>query len=362
MGARAMKAKIAIQGGLDEEDAGTIILRGALEQNTLINLQTDWYQRGANFNPSKIRKMVSDIEAGQLPRFPDITLGMRGHKWSSEGDRFALHDPVYIIDGLQRWTAANVVLEKNPNFPVRMGCKLYFNTDVTFEREMFRELNTKRTSVAPSVILRNEKDSKTPAGYLAATLYGMTITDKDFALVNRVCWDQTPIRSGGETSQIIRGSSLLYLLMDLHKHKIHAIKSGGILNTLNEVGAKIDTVGSLQARKNLVYFFDIVDKVWGVRGVTYPAKKIHLSQNWLSTLAMVFSNHSVFWKDDDTVLHIPAAYIKDLEKIDPQDDELARLVRSVTNNGREILYDLFIRRFNKGKTNRLKDRVTEENE
>jgi len=352
------KSKLVVLGNLDEEQDGTVILRGSLDQSTLFQLRTDWYQRGASFNPVKIKKMVSDIEDGQLPRFPDITLGMRGHKWSSEGDNFALHDPVYIIDGLQRWTAVGVVLEKNPAFHARLGCKLYFNTNVDFERVMFRALNTTHTSVAPSVILRNEKDTNTPAGRLAATLYGLTVNDPEFALYNRVCWDQTPTRSGGEKSHLIRGSSLLHLMITLHQHNIHAgVAPKNILAVLNEAGSKIDAVGSLQARLNLSYFFDVVDKVWGVRGIS--GSKIHISQNWLNTLAMVFSNHSVFWKDDDKVLHVPREYLKDLEKINPQDDELARLVTHVSGTGREILYDLFVRRLNKGKVNKLKDRSRE---
>lgn len=351
------KSKLVVLGNLDEEQDGTVILRGSLDQSTLFQLRTDWYQRGASFNPVKIKKMVSDIEDGQLPRFPDITLGMRGHKWSSEGDNFALHDPVYIIDGLQRWTAVGVVQEKNPDFNVRMGCKLYFNTDVNFEREMFRALNTSHSAMAPSVILRNEKEVST----LAGTLYGLTINDPKFALYNRVCWDQTPIRGRGELSHIIRGSSLLYLLMTLHQHKLRAVGGRNILNTLHELEGKIDTVGSFQARQNLVYFFEVVDQVWGVRGVT--SRKTHLNQNWLNTLAMVFSNHSLFWREDDKVLFVPRDYMKDLEKINPEDPELARLVSGTTGaTGREILYDLFIRRLNKGKVNRLKDRSKEADE
>ena len=142
-----------------------VVIRGELEPETLLGLQVDWYQRGV-VNPKKIKELMEGIEQSS-ENFPDLTIGMRGEHQEITNSEVILHDPTFIIDGLQRWTACIMLMEKG--ILPYMGCKVFLKSDIDFELRMFRDLNSKRTSMSASVLLRNEKEYSRVAG----TLWGL---------------------------------------------------------------------------------------------------------------------------------------------------------------------------------------------
>jgi hypothetical protein len=336
---------------VDHEHLGVVrvVLRGDLDLASSMNhLQGDWYQRKDGFSTSKLRKMINQLMAGA--EFPDIILGMRGHKYDVlKGDAVLLHDPVYIIDGLQRWSAAMQALRENPKTHIRLGAKMYFDTDVEFERTMFRELNTTQTAMSANVILRNEKD----ANRLAGSFYNLANSNSNFAAYRRVCWDQTPSR--GEGGDLITGMMLLNLTIEVHRHLIGTIGTNYVLDRLRLTEQKIDTVGLMQNRANLIAFFDFIDNIWGVRTPgLIRTKAPWLQGGWLLTIAKVLSDHEEFWHEKELFISLPMA--REFKKIDPLDPENRRLSGG-NQNGRILLYQMMINQLNKGRsTRRLVDR------
>jgi hypothetical protein len=346
---------ILVIGDLEEDDQGEVIIRGHIMKEAINLLQVGPYQRAAGFSPAKTKKLMKVIEAGKIRQFPDVILGMRGHEWetvrtNSGGQGIALRDPVFIVDGLQRVWAWKRVTEENPTKIYSLGAKIYINTTQEKEAVMFRELNTGHTAMAPSVILRNEKE----ISRVAAMLFGLS-HQEDFALCERVAWDQVLSHSQG--GELIRGATLLHILRAIHSHKFQGDPggrhSGGILANLASTDNQIDNIGLMEARQNLITFFNVVDEAWGIRNLTTNRSYPQLLWGWLNTLARVFSDHTDFWKNEDTRLYVPTYAIKNLKsKIDPGDKAIYDLAKG-TISDREILYAQIVKRINqKGLNNR----------
>lgn len=338
-------------GLLVEPRGGRVVIRGELEPETLSSLKIEWYQRGL-VSQTKIKDMMQGIEADSS-NIPDLTLGMRGTNFTITNNDVVLHDDTYIIDGLQRWTAGILLTEKSPPFFPYLGVKAFTLSDINFELKMFRELNSKRTAMAASVLLRNEKEYSR----VAATLFGLG-GDKKFAMCDRIAWEQrVDTRFGG---QLLRGITLLDILMSLHRHvPSWSRERGSVLRRLYSVEKVIGSVGLQQARENLITFFDAVDEAWGIRDSQIKYSETFITPGWLIALAIVFSDHREFWREN-AVLYIPRDLQRDLKKLRWSDQKLNMLARG-NQSGRDELVRQFVDMLNKGKTtNRLVDRYTRE--
>lgn len=345
---------IVVIGDLEEEGSD-VIIRGHISKEAIPLLQTGSYQRSANFSPAKTKRLVKAILAGKIRRFPDIILGMRGHHWDSINRGIALRDAVYIIDGVQRTFAWKLVSDEEPDKVYVLGVKVYINTNQEIETTMFRELNTGHTAMAPSVILRNEKEHSR----VAAMLYGLS-HQVGFVLKDRVCWDQAMNKSAN--GDLIKGAVLLSLLRALHRHKFQGESTsrggGGILDMLSSTDNQIDNIGLMKARQNMITFFNAVDETWGIKNITTSHSLPHMHWGWLNTFALIFSDHLEFWKDaDSTVLHLASAVIHNLKaKVDPNDAALMTVSRG-NREAREVFYEMMVKRINRnGLTDRYQAR------
>lgn len=332
---------------------GRLVLRGELDTDTIFQLLTDWYQRGevASF---KTKRLVKSLEAGAM--FPDLTLGMRGKNYqATNSGEVSLSDPVYVIDGMQRWSAALYVLENMPDIPVQLGARVFAPTDVEFERNLFREMNQNHTAMGASVLLRNEKETSR----VAATLYGLSINEPDFALCHRVAWNQQAATGPG--GDLVRGIVLLKVLASLQMHLMRGAKGASlsrVLDLLSLCDNRIDAVGLNQSRKNLVRFFDVIDEVWGIRSVPIKFGAPQLKEAWLVIIARIFSDHREFWRDE-IELFVSKDHIRDLRKIDPNDPALLAFASAGGAAAqRQQLYFNMLAYLNKGKRgdNRLVNR------
>jgi hypothetical protein len=326
------------------------IIRGELDKETLTALKIEWYQRG-NISNAKLLKLQK--AAAQGAEFPDITIGVRGHDVHLEGNTAsaAIYNDCYIVDGLQRWTATVFALEQNPQCLAHLGAKAFLDTDVAFERELFRKMNTGHTGMAASVILRNEKE----VSRVAATLVGLAENEKKFVLYRRVAWAQEVQKA--TDGDLIRGIVLLRSLAVLHHHLMRSAPiHGQVLALLGMVDRNVDAVGLHQARENLIVFFDAVDEAWGIKDTALRYGCIYLQDVWLRIFARLLSDHREFWRSDDTELFIPKALMRDIKKIRPTDPELVALARGGKVQ-HELLYRFFIDTINHGKSsNRLVNR------
>jgi hypothetical protein len=325
------------------------VIRGELEPETLADLETDWYQRG-KVNPKKIKELMDGIE-NNSDNIPDLTLGMRGTKYEIANDGVILHDPVFIIDGLQRWTASMLLMERPVKFLPYLGIKAFVPSDINFELGMFRDLNSKRTSMSASVLLRNEKEYSR----VAATLWGLS-QDEKFALNGRVAWDQQVDKT--MNGQLIRGIVLLDVIFRLHSHVDTVVfQRGNVIKRIYALEKNIDAIGLQRARENLTTFFNIIDECWGITGAQLRYNETFLTQGWLMALAKLLSDHREFWRDD-LDLQVPANHMRDLKRIKWSDPKLEMLARGNATS-QEHLKSAFLDIMNKGKsTGRLVDRYT----
>jgi hypothetical protein len=295
--------------------------------------------------------MKKAIEEGT--ELPDITIGIRGGDDVVKfGNDVAIVDAdCYIIDGLQRWTATCLAAQDHPDLRVVLGIKGYTNSDVTFERLMFRKMNTNHTAMAASVILRNEKEDSR----VAATLYGVSVNEPSFALHRHVAWEQEADKTLG--AHYIRGAGLLRILATLHAHLMTGVKTAGTSQTLSLLAVcdrRIDGVGLPIARKNLIEFFDVIDEVWGIRDTPIKFGIIYMLEPWLIQVSRILSNHREFWRGSE--LFVTKDWIRDLGKVNPNDPDLIQLTRG-NHVQHEILYATMLNLINKGKsTGRLVNR------
>jgi hypothetical protein len=325
-----------------------IVIRGELEPETLPDLEVDWYQRG-QVNPKKIKELMAGIEANS-DNIPDLTIGMRGKTYDITNDGgVVLHDPTFIIDGFQRWTASMLLMEKK-TLPY-LGVKAFLPSDIDFELKMFRDLNSKRTSMSASVLLRNEKEYSR----VAATLWGLS-RDPKFALDGRVAWDQQVEKT--INGQLLRGITLLDVLFRMHSHVDTVVFTrGNVIKRVYALEKVIDAVGLQRARDNLTTFFDVVDEAWGIRGAQLKYNETFLTVGWLMALAKLFSDHREFWRDD-VELQVPANHMRDLKRIKWSDPKLEMMARGNATM-QEHLKSAFLDIMNKGKSSgRLVDRYT----
>ncbi len=329
---------------LDELPNGNIVLRGVLGPDSLKNLQVASYQR--EVSPlSSLQELVDAFRNGG--RVPDIELGMRGQRFDSgEEGTFILKDPVFIVDGLQRVSAALHLLGIDGVNPPHLGTMVHFSTTEAWERNRFRILNTSRAKVSPNVLLRNLEDEFSAVADLIS-LSG----DRSFVLGERVGWGQRMQRN-----QLITALAFLKAVGQLHAHL-----GGGRHNQYYDLARGVngirERIGRNRFRANIRRFFDIVDECWGIKRVVYKEGAAQLRTTFLLCLARLFSNHLDFWKGTEEFdFFVEAPIIRKIAMFPLQDPEVSRLA-GTSGKAREILYAMLVDHVNSGKrSRRLKPR------
>jgi hypothetical protein len=327
---------------------GSIVLRGAIDPTTLRFLLVDEYQREAAPLTS-LEDLVTAFIKGQV--IPDIVLGLRSSDFKSKGDVFTLDGDVYIIDGLQRVSAARHVVATIPDAEVRLGATIHFGTTPEWEAEQFKILNTKRKAVSPNVLLRNER-ANSPVIY---TLFDLTTSpqfQQQFALNGRVSWKQNMQRG-----ELITATMLLRTAARLHAHKGPGRTMGNVDAMTNALEKIVAAVGLSNFRANLTYFFDFLDACWGLRHIQYKETAVHMRLTFLLALTELLSDHTDFWQGaDETRLFINSDLRKKFASFKMTDPHIAQLC-GAAGTAREMLYVMLLNHINSGKrTNRLKAR------
>lgn len=328
--------------GLDERD-GEIFAHGWLDIESMTRLKVDAeYQREVLEKLGRgQRKLNQAINEGA--RFPDIMVGMRGQNYDTKGHSMILLDPCFIVDGLQRVSALKVFAEQNPEAAknLRIGAEVRFNTTRETEKKLFVDLNTSRVPVSANVILRNMRGSKNPA---ITTIYGLSSTDKDFPLFQRVTW----------TQRAARGDLLTALIVARAAHNLHGFVKGvspkgtferaaPIVSQLNVVASEI---GLNVFRDNVKGFFSVVDEAWGLKNVEYTSAAPQLRGNFLMALARVMSDHADFWEKNRLAVGLSTK--RKLAAFPLQDPEISRLAGAGSLT-LPILYNYLVDHLNKGK-------------
>lgn len=320
-----------IKAALDiSPDGQEIVLRGVIDPSSLNQLQIGEYQRGV-LPLSTISELKEAIKHGKVP---DVDLSVRGSNYTERSGAFYISDPVFVVDGRQRVTAALELI--NGGGSPHLGATFHFGGTEEQERERFSTLNTRRSKVSPNVLLRNARHDHEGA----TLLYKMCESDNEFVLRGRVSWEQSMQRS-----HLITALTLCKVTGMLHSH-IGPGRSNSMDEILPGIDAISENAGPNVFRANTRMFFDVVDQCWGIRSIAFKQSAIVLRLNFLSCLARVISRHPVFWKD--TRMTIDADTIRKLRQFPIHDPSVVNLAGS-SGKSRDILYALIVDHINSGR-------------
>lgn len=281
-----------IKADLDEDSRGMIVT-GYLAPESLGLLKVDDYQR-EELSESKILALM---DAQRNGRVPTVELGMRGDESAidiADDTVYFLTAPVYIVDGLQRITAARRLLTTEPGVNPKIQVTVHLNTDHAWERKRFEVLNVGQTKVNGNVILRNLRHEVD----VVEVLYRLS-SSRSFVLCARVAWQQNKKRG-----ELISGLTLAQTVGMLHSHIGPGRSSGGpeIARGLQKIMENVGR-GNLQANTRL--FFDVVNGCWGIESVAFRDTAVQLKQGFLLSLAKLFSDHTNFWQAAKLVVDRP---------------------------------------------------------
>ncbi|HUD08228.1 MAG TPA: hypothetical protein VMQ52_04070 [Candidatus Saccharimonadales bacterium] len=328
-----------INGALDETPKGEVILRGVLTTDSLWIPEVDDYQREVLAQ----RKVDSLKEAIMGAGVPDIELGMRGQHCIDRDGVYFLSDPIFIIDGYQRVTAARQLLEKNPEILLHLGATIHFGTTEEMERDLFEALNLGQTRLSPNVTLRNQR-KKIQA---ADALYRLSNV-RGFPLYNKISWNQSMKRG-----ELVTATTFVKVTGMLHSHAGPG-RSSVVLDLIWGVQTIMDNVGRAVMIQNVKTFFELIDGCWGIQRVAYRQSAPYIRSTFMLTLARVLSDHETFWKGDKLV--VEPSLGRKLASFPINDPEVIRLA-SASGMAAELLYSIMVNHINSGKrTKRLVQR------
>lgn len=321
---------------LDEHD-GRIILRGSLDPNTLGELKTDDYQRQVR-PVTSLNRIISGYRAGNA--VPDVELGMRGIRKSVRDGVYSLLDDVYIIDGLQRISAAKLFLA-NGDVP-HLGATIHFGTTRDWERQQFKILNLERTRVSSNVILNNFCED-----FSALETLRKISADSEFAMRNRICWQQNLSRT-----QLVGAMTFCMSVIALHSN---ADPSPKVELLCKRVQSIMTSIGVRAFTQNVKAFYQLIDDCWDLNAVVYKEKAPFIRSTFLLTLSRMMFEHGNFWQG--SLLSVPKELQKKLAAFPTFDPSVLALSESGSKVSPE-LYMMITDHLNKGKRqNRLEKRA-----
>lgn len=324
-----------VNAALDETETKDIILRGVIDPESLFMLRIGDYQREV-LTRVKIKELMVAVKEKTIP---DVDLGMRGGNYTERDGDIFLHDEVYIIDGLQRVTAAKE-LARGGDYVPRLGAIVHFNTDDKSERARFRMLNTTAAKLSPNVLLRNFRQDFT----VIEMLYNLSM-DSTFVLYNRISWGQCMQRH-----HLLSASTYCSVSARLHG-AFGPGKAGNLTERMPSMQKTMNNVGRNIMRENTKTFFNLVDECWHLRTLAFKESAPYLRQSFLLTLAAVVSDHRNFW--DNAQLVIDRGLRLKIAQFPLNEPAIAQLASS-SGKSRLLLYQYWINHINSGKrTKRL---------
>jgi hypothetical protein len=344
-----------VKGSIDDiVIEGNPCMRGVIATDSLQDLQIDKsYQR--EFLSATARRYIMDA-LDKKQRLPELELGMRGQTWAwADSDQapesdMLLCDPVYIIDGQQRRGSILDFVARFPKADPRQGVVVHFGSTVAWERERFQALNLHQVRVSTGLIVRNLRENC----HGIACAYGLTQTDRDFPLYDRVGWGQS---MGGK--DLLSGTGYVTVILQLHGH----MGAGIAVVSVKQVEAAFDKlvglIGLAQLRANIQTFFELIEHCWEIKSLTKRGAT-WMKSNFLYALCDVFSDHLDFWGGETAAkFAVPVELRNRLERFPVTDPEIRNLAAS-GGQARTVLAYNMINFLDKGRRSSLRKRNLEE--
>lgn len=312
------------------EEGDDIVLRGVIDPDTLDALQVAAYQREI-----ESVRYIEDIAKGFETRsVADIDLGMRGGDYDEKAGTFTLKDPVYIVDGFQRVTAAKTVMLRGVR-PV-LGAAVRFNTTFAWEKERFHLLNAKRKRISPNVHLRNMRSDFA----VVEMLHDLCRREQGFPLHGRVCWQQNMRRE-----HLVTAMTLLKCVGALHAH-LGAGRLVRMEDLVAAMQATMDRVGKAAYRANVLVFFGVMQECWGISRIVYKDQATVLRGGFLDALARILDAHDEFWNDRRLIVTPPVR--RKLASF-PIADPHVQMLAGSGGTSRVLLHDMLLAHLNAGR-------------
>lgn len=324
---------------LQIEGEETLIVRGVVDPDSLANIQVDRYQREI-LSSAKINDLVKAIRTSSVP---DIELGMRGdrHREMMDGREYLLLDDTYVIDGLQRITAAKSLMQTKPDSRPQLGCVVHFGTTFKWEKERFRILNQFRSKISPNILLRNKEGDS-----LSVDLLIKLCSDKSFVMEGRVCWEQRMQRKHLLTAR------MLFKLANIIHTRFGGLRTSGIDESVTGADRLLEKVGKITFKENLKDFFGLLDRCFNLKEIVFTVGAPQIKGTFICAIADVITRHDDFWTENR--LRFDPDFVQKLAKFPLRDPEVMRLA-SAGGKAKEMLMMMIIGHINSGKrTRRLK--------
>ena len=320
-----------------DEDGSEIVLRGVVDPSSLAMLKTAEYQREI-LPDNRIKLLMQALQTGGVP---DIQLGCRGGNWrqGTDAGTFYIADDVYIIDGLQRCTAALRLLDKG--IMPRIGAMVSFNTNEEIERKRFRALNLTRVKLSPNVILRNLRHESE-----AIKAINQLCLMSQFVLYRRVCWQQRMKRE-----ELITAMMLLQTTAYLHSRFGVGLTERSIPRIVSGLDRLFVKVGRAALIANTREFWNVMNTAFNIQDVAYRDATVAIRSGFLLAMARMLSSYKDFWRD--TEFSVPTELQKKLKSF-PVHDPSVQAYAISSGRGGVILANLIADHLNSGKrTKRL---------
>jgi len=328
-----------LSGALDALNDDQIVLRGVIDPASLAGLLKPDYQRETLPKPT-IEGLMEAFRSG-AGRVPDVELAVRGERYGCTDDNrgaYTITGDVYIIDGLQRVSAARQFAYDGGR-PL-VGAMIHFGTTEQWERERFRILNMRRSRLSPNILLRNQA-AECPS---LRRLYDLCTTDEPFVLCHRVSWSQHMRRE-----QLLTALTYLKTVMRLHS-KFGAGRYVSMPALWQALPPMMANVGHATMVENIKTFFQLLDGLWGIRGILFKDRATHLKSGFLFALADVISDYPTFWSGKS--LRIDRDMQKKIGQFPLGDPSVRAMACNTTSQG--VLSRLIVDHINAGKrTQRL---------
>ncbi len=274
--------------GIGDESKDWLVFRGVISPETLTNIVVPEYQRDVLIGKNQ-RLLIQALRKGVIP---DIVLGMRGEKYETDNvdghPVYQLASRIYVIDGLQRLSAAKRCMEIDPCFRPRLGAMVYVDTDEAWECKMFEDLNQNRVRVSPNVLIYNARTYNP----FIDTVYNLFETG-NFIFKGMVHWSQIMKRG-----QLITALNIFRVTGIIHSKFGTGGKTSGIRDIVSPestMARLMETVGRNIVRENLTTFFNLIHQSYNIETVSFSGKCPFVKGTFLCALAGLLAEHDCFW-------------------------------------------------------------------
>lgn len=264
---------------------GKGLLLGVLDTSTLDNVLDDEYQR-ERLPVTSVDGWKKALQAGEVP---PLVMGVRGDRWGRQGNKWVLHDPAYVIDGLQRLTAARSIMAEG--VPPFLLTAIHLGTNPRYERELFLRLNSTQRKVGANVLLRNVREREPSV----AVLFSYSHFEQS-PLNNRVTWAQV-----ARKSDLMTAVMLLRVASAVHAH-FGPTQYTRVQDMLNGLDGVVNDMGAEQFSQNIIALFEMFDSLWKIGELKDKRHSLHLKLCWMLSVCRLLAQHQNFWDGHKLVI------------------------------------------------------------